>query len=405
MKSRLPLVFIMITIVIDAMGIGLILPVMPDLIQEVNGGSLANAAIWGGILTTSFAVMQFLCSPTIGNLSDRFGRRPILLISLAVLALDYLIMALAGSIWLLLLGRLVGGIASATQSTATAYIADISKPEEKSARFGLVGAAFGIGFVFGPLLGGLLAEFGTRAPFYAAAALASANLVLGYLILPETVTDAIRRPFEWRRANPVGALKHIGRLPGVKHFLAIYFVYQVAFFVYPTTWAYYTTASFGWGPDMIGYSLAAFGISIAIVQGLLIRFILKALGEENTVLYAIVFSGFAFIALAFITNGVVAMILTPLTALGAVGTPAMQGFMSRVVPDDAQGELQGVLTSAQGVATIISPIMMTGAFAFFTGPSAPVYLPGAAFLVALALMVVNVTIFVNHSRQKAVASG
>ena len=192
---RLPLVFIMITVVIDAMGIGLIMPVMPDLLTEVQGGSLANAAIWGGILSTSFAVMQFLFGPVIGGLSDRFGRRPVLLVSLVVMALDYVVMALAGSIWLLLAGRIVGGITAATHSTANAYIADISKPEDKAANFGLIGAAFGIGFVLGPVIGGLLAEYGTRAPFYAAAVLAALNAVFGYFVLKETVTDKIHMVF------------------------------------------------------------------------------------------------------------------------------------------------------------------------------------------------------------------
>lgn len=246
---RLPLVFIMITVVIDAMGIGLIMPVMPDLLTEVQGGSLANAAIWGGILSTSFAVMQFLFGPVIGGLSDRFGRRPVLLVSLVVMALDYVVMALAGSIWLLLAGRIVGGITAATHSTANAYIADISKPEDKAANFGLIGAAFGIGFVLGPVIGGLLAEYGTRAPFYAAAVLAALNAVFGYFVLKETVTDKIRRPFLWRRANPFGAFKALGQFPELKKLLFVFFIYQVAFGVYPAIWSYFGKARFGWGPD------------------------------------------------------------------------------------------------------------------------------------------------------------
>ncbi len=203
MPKTLPILFILITVVIDAMGIGLILPVMPDLIREVNGGDLANAAVWGGILSTVFAVMQFLFGPVVGNLVDRFGRRPVLLVALFVMALDYLVMAVAGTIWLLLLGRIVGGITAATQSTASAYMADISKPEDKAANFGLIGAAFGVGFVIGPLIGGILGEYGTRAPFYAAAALAAANMAFGWFVLPETVTDRIRRPFQLAPRQPV----------------------------------------------------------------------------------------------------------------------------------------------------------------------------------------------------------
>ncbi len=215
-KMRLPVVFILLTLMLDSMGIGLIIPVMPDLIREVTGGSLANAALWGGVMSTVFAVMQFLFGPVIGNLSDRYGRRPVLLISLAVMAADYVVMAVAGSIWLLLAGRVVGGITAATQSTASAYMADIAEPEKRAQYFGLIGAAFGIGFVIGPLVGGVLGEYGTRAPFWAAAALAAANGLLGFFVLRETVTDEIRRPFDWRRANPLGAFRALGQLPGIR---------------------------------------------------------------------------------------------------------------------------------------------------------------------------------------------
>ena len=306
---RLPVLFILITVMIDAMGIGLIIPVMPDLIRDVTGGALANAALWGGVLATVFAVMQFLFGPVIGNLSDRFGRRPVLLISLVVMAADYVVMAVAGSIWLLLIGRVIGGITAATQSTASAYMADISEPGKKAQNFGLVGAAFGLGFVIGPLMGGLLGEWGTRAPFWAAAVLAGANAVLGWFVLRETVTDAIRRPFDWRRANPLGAFRSLGRLPGLGRLLVVFFLYQVAFFVYPAVWAYFGQARFGWNAGMIGLSLGLFGIMMAIVQGGLIRLILARLGERGTVIYGLVFDVFAFGALAFVTSGTVALVL------------------------------------------------------------------------------------------------
>jgi len=210
---RLPVFFVVLTVMIDAMGIGLIIPVMPDLIREVQGGDLAQAAVWGGILATTFAVMQFLGGPVLGGLSDRFGRRPVLLVSLLVMAIDYVVVALAGSLWLLFLGRVVGGITAATQATAAAYMADISAPEQRAANFGLIGAGFGAGFVLGPVLGGLLAEFGTRAPFWAAAGLAFGNAALGFFVLKETVTPQMRRAFDWRRANPFGVIRHLGRLP------------------------------------------------------------------------------------------------------------------------------------------------------------------------------------------------
>ncbi|KMW56074.1 Tetracycline efflux protein TetA [Candidatus Rhodobacter oscarellae] len=393
-RSRsLPITFILITVVIDSMGIGLIMPVMPDLIREIGGGDLANAAIWGGVLSAVFAVMQFLFGPVVGNLSDRFGRRPVLLVALFVMALDYIVMAMAGAMWLLLLGRVVGGITAATQSTAAAYMADISKPEEKAANFGLISAAFGAGFVLGPLIGGLLGELGTRAPFYAAAALAGLNLVFGYFVLPETVDDRIRRPFQWRRANPFGAFSSVGRLPGLTALLVLFFVYQVAFFVYPAVWAYFARAQFGWEDGMVGVSLAAFGIAMVVVQAGLIRLILSRLGERMTILFGLLFNAGTFLIMSVLASGTIALILTPLTALGAVVTPALQGMMSRAVSDDAQGELQGVLTSAGAVAMIVSPLLMTQTFAYFTAESAPIYLPGAPFAVSMLLMIVSLFVF------------
>lgn len=396
--GRLPLIFILLTVMIDAMGIGLIIPVMPDLIREVGGGTLSDAAIWGGVLTTAFAVMQFLFGPTLGNLSDRVGRRPVLLASLGFLAVDYLIMAVAGTIWLLLAGRILGGITAATQSVALAYIADISRPEEKAARFGLVGAAFGAGFVLGPLVGGLLAEFGTRAPFYAAAALAATNMVFGLIVLPETLRPEKRRRFEWRRANPLGAFAAVNALPEVRRPLLIFFVYSVAFWVYPSVWAYYTQARFGWDPAMVGLSLAGFGIAMALVQGGLIRVILRVFGDRGTVLYGILFYTVIFGVLAFLTNGTAALILTPISALGAVVTPALQGIMSRAVADDAQGELQGVLASVNAVSMIFSPLLMTQVFAAFTAPDAPVWFPGAPFLLSMGLMLVCLAIHLARPR-------
>jgi DHA1 family tetracycline resistance protein-like MFS transporter len=400
MNNRLALTFILITTVLDSMGIGLIMPVMPDLIREIDGGDLGQAALWGGILATIFAVMQFLFGPTIGSLSDRFGRRPILLISLVIMAFDYVLMAVAGTMWLLIIGRIIGGITAATQSTAAAYMADISKPEEKAANFGLIGAAFGVGFVLGPLIGGVLAEYGTRAPFWAAACLAAANAIFGYFVLPETVTDRIRRPFSIRRANPLGAFKHIGQLPGLKRLMMIIFVYAIAFFVYPGVWAYFGALQFGWGPGMIGLSLGIFGIGIAVVQGLLMKPILRLLGERNAVIAGLSVDVVAFVALGFVTNGWIALALTPLTALGSVAGPALQGIMSRTAADDQQGELQGTLASITAVATIAAPLIMTQTFFYFTHAGAPFYLPGAPFLLAAVLTLGCITIFVSSDRSK-----
>ncbi len=396
-QRRRAITFILVTLTLDAMGIGLILPVMPDLIREVEGGTLGTAALWGGILATTFAVMQFIFGPVLGSLSDRYGRRSVLLISLLVMTVDYLVMAVAGSIWLLFVTRVVGGITAATQSTAAAFIADISKPEEKSANFGLIGAAFGVGFVLGPVIGGLLGEWGTRAPFYAAAALGALNLVFGYFVLPETVTDSIRRPFLWRRANPFGAFRALGQLDGVRRLIFLVFLYEFAFIVYPATWAYFTKEAFGWSPGMVGASLALFGIGIAIVQGALIRPALKRFGERGTIIYGIAFNFAAFVLLTVITTGWVALAFIPVTALGAVVTPALQGLMSQRAGDDQQGELQGVIASAKSIAMIFSPLVMTQLFWMFTNDTG-LYFPGAAFALSAAIMIVCMITFLGRPR-------
>lgn len=382
---RLPIVFILLTVMIDAMGIGLIIPVMPDLIRDVSGGTLSQAAIWGGILSTTFAVMQFLFGPVVGGLSDRFGRRPVLLVALLVMAVDYVIMALAGAIWVLLLGRVIGGITAATQSTASAYMADISAPHERAARFGLVGAAFGAGFVLGPVLGGLLGDYGTRAPFWLAAMLAASNALFGWIVLKETVTDETRRAFSWRRANPLGAFRAFGRLPEIMPLLLVYFLYHIGFAVYPAVWPYFGKEQFGWPPSMVGLSLALFGVTMALVQGGLIRPFLRRLGEHGTVIAGHIFSIISLIGIAAVTSGTWVLILTPLAALGGIIPPALQGIMSSRVPSNQQGELQGLLTSASALAMIISPLVMTATFAQFTDAQAPVYLPGAPFLLAAVL--------------------
>ena len=389
----------MLTVMIDAMGIGLIIPVMPDLIQEVGGSTLAEAAIWGGILSTTFAVMQFLFGPVMGGLSDRFGRRPVLLIALVVMALDYVLMALASALWVLLLGRVIGGITAATQSTATAYMADISAPHERAARFGLVGAAFGAGFVIGPVMGGLLAEYGTRAPFWMAAGLAAANAVFGWVVLKETVTDANRRTFNWRRANPLGALRALGRLPGVTPLLLVYFIYYIGFAVYPAVWSYFGKERFDWSPSTIGLSLALFGISMALIQGGLIRPVLKALGERGTVIAGHMFSIVSLIGIAVITSSMWVLLLTPIAAFGGIIPPALQGIMSARVANDAQGELQGALTSTSALAMTLSPLVMTYTFAQFTDADAPIYLPGAPFLLAATLSTLGLAALLIGTRR------
>tara|TARA_R110002049_G_scaffold140930_5_gene302309 strand:- start:39718 stop:40917 length:1200 start_codon:yes stop_codon:yes gene_type:complete len=395
---RLRITFILLTVMIDAMGVGLILPVMPDLIREVTGGGLSQAALWGGVLTTTFAAMQFIFGPVLGALSDRFGRRPVLLTSLVVMALDYVVMALAGSLWLLLVGRVVGGITAATHSSASAYIADISKPAERAARFGLIGAGFGAGFVLGPLIGGLLGEYGTRAPFWAAAGLAAANALLGWIVLRETLPRANRRAFDWRRANPLGALRQLGALPGIRPLLMVYFLYHLAFATYPSVWAYFGQAQLGWSPTMIGLSLGVFGVLMVLVQAGAIRLILRQLGESGTVVLGHLSALAGFVFLGFASSGGLVLGLTVLAALAGVIPPALQGIMSARVAADAQGELHGALSSATALSMILSPLVMTAIFARYTGPATPIYLPGAPFLLAAGLTVAGLAIFLSRPR-------
>jgi len=390
---RLPVLFIFITIVLDSMGIGIIMPVMPDLIREVGNVDLSQAALWGGMLTVVFAINQFLFSPTLGGLSDAYGRRPVLLLALFIMAADYLIMGFAQSLWLLFIGRFIGGITAATQSTASAYMADISTSEDKAKNFGLLGAAFGVGFILGPMLGGLLAEYGSRAPFFAAAAIAFANMLFGYFVLPESLAPDKRRAFEWRRANPFGAFKQMKKLPAMMPMLMVFLLLSIAFFVYPSVWAFFGRAQFNWDARMVGLSLAAYGLGIVIIQGALIRPILKRFGEKRTAIFGMCVHLMTFLAYPLMTETWHVFAYMPISVFSAVAVPALQGLMSNSVADNAQGELQGAMSSLTAMATILSPFVMTRAFSYFTGDDTPVYLPAAPFLLSALSVVIALLIF------------
>ncbi|WP_096787164.1 TCR/Tet family MFS transporter [Rhodobacter sp. CZR27] len=397
-SPRLALAFILITVTLDAIGIGLIFPVMPELILEVTGRTLSEAAVWGGLLSASFAVMQFLFGPTIGSLSDRFGRRPILLGSLVIMSATYLAMALAPTITILLAARIVAGIVSATYATASAFIADVTPPEDRGKRFALIGAGFGIGFVLGPAMGGLLAGLDIRAPFYGAALMAVLNLCLGSLILPETVTDATRRPFSLARANPLGAFRAVAHLPGLRRPLLVFLILGIAMNVYPAVWAFYGHAQFGWGAGMVGASLALYGISFAVGQVALVGPAIRKLGEHRTAFWGIWVDIVTLAVFGFLTSPLGALVVIPITALGGVVTPALQSILSRGTPADAQGELQGLLASLNAIAMIVSPLVMTAAFRAFTHEGALLHLPGAPFLLASALMVAALLLHVGRRR-------
>ena len=402
-NPRLALTFVFLTVALDAIGIGLIFPVMPDLIREVTGGSLSDAALWGGVLATSYAVMQFLFGPVIGSLSDRFGRRPVLLVSLAVMSVDYLVLALAPTIWLLLAARIVSGITAATYSTATAVIADLTPPDERGRRFGLIGAGFGVGFVLGPLIGGLLAGIDTRAPFWAAAGLAAGNMMFGLLTFRESLVPANRRPFRLWSSNPLGALIAALRQPNLRPALLTFLILGIAMNVYPVIWPYFGTARFGWSAQMVGLSLALYGLCFAAGQMLLVGPLLRRLGERRAVLFGLSVNFVTLAAMALVTSGTLALILIPLTALSGVASPALQSILSRQTPADAQGALQGLMASLTAIAMIVAPPLITGTFAIFTAPGAPLHAPGAPFLLAAALMVAAILLHVAGTRAAAPA--
>jgi DHA1 family tetracycline resistance protein-like MFS transporter len=383
--NRSAIVFVFLTVCIDAIGFGIIIPVLPDLIAEVSNTTISGAALWGGYLSFSYAVMQFAFGPAIGNLSDRYGRRPVLLVSLFMLAADFLIMALAPSLLVLFIGRILAGIAAATHSTANAVMADLSSREDRARNFGIIGAAFGVGFIIGPVIGGIAGEFGTRAPFFTAAALAFANFCFGALVLPESLAPEKRRPFDWKRANPGGGFIQLRKLPMVMWFMVCVFIFEIANFAYPAVWAYYTKEAFKWSSAEVGLSLAAFGLGFALVQGWLIRFILARLGEARTVIFGFAMGIAGLIGFSFANQGWMIYALLPISALGGVATPALNALMANCTPDDAQGELQGLRTSVVAIVMVISPLVMTQLFGYFTRGGTPVYFPGAPFLAAAVL--------------------
>ena len=399
-RQNLALTFIILTVTLDAIGIGLIFPVMPDLMMQVTHGSLSQAAVWGGVIVTSFAVMQFLFGPIIGNLSDHYGRRPVLLTSLAVMAVDYVVMGLAQSVWLLLIARMVNGIASATQSTTMAYIADISAPDDRARRFALIGAGFGVGFIAGPVIGGLVAGIDPRAPFWVAACLGAANLVFGLLVVPESLPADRRRPFTLTRANPLASFEAIRKLPGLRRLLLVGFVFALTSNVWPAIWSYYGHAAFGWNARWVGLSLAVFGLGSVIVQALLVGPVIRHLGERRTAILGLSIEVVTYAFYGIISSGTWALLALPVAALAGIGGPALQGMMSRATPEDQQGELAGINTSLSALSMILAPLVMTALFAYFTGPNAPIYLPGAPFLLSATLMVAAVALFVAGTRER-----
>lgn len=393
MSKRSPAVFfIFITLLIDVTGFGIIIPVMPKLVLSLlgEGATLSLAATYGGWLISSYAITQFFCAPIVGGLSDRFGRRPVLLGSLFGFAVDYLFLVFAPSIGWLFIGRIVAGAMGASFTTAGAYIADISTPENRAQNFGVVGAAFGLGFIIGPSIGGLLGDYGDRVPFMVAGSLTLLNWLYGYFILPESLKPENRRKFEWKRANPVGTLVSLWKYPVIANMLiALTFVY-IAVHAVQSNWSYYTMEKFGWTAKNIGISLAVIGFAFALVQGVLIRRIIPALGQIRSVYFGLGFYALGFLLYAFSTEGWMMYAFTLVYCMGGIAGPAMQGVMSGTVPPNAQGELQGGFTSLMSLTSIFGPPLMNNLFSFFTRPNGPYYFPGAAMLLGAVLTLISV---------------
>jgi DHA1 family tetracycline resistance protein-like MFS transporter len=381
--------FIFVTLLIDVIGFGIIIPVMPKLIQELTEGTLAQASSYGGWLLFAYAFMQFICAPIVGNLSDQFGRRPILLASLFGFGIDYLFMAFAPTLAWLFLGRVVAGVMGASFTTASAYIADVSTPEKRAQNFGILGAAFGLGFIIGPLIGGLVGVYGTRIPFLVAAGLTLINWLYGFFILPESLSSDNRRTFEWRRANPVGSLMSLKRFPIIMGLIVSLVLVYISAHAVQTNWSYYTIEKFQWDERMIGISLAVVGIVFAVVQGGLIRVIIPKLGQERSVYVGLGMYALGYFLYAIATQSWMMFAITVPYCMGSIAGPALQGIISNQVPANEQGELQGALTSLMSVTAIVGPLLMTQIFYFFTRVGAPVYLPGAPMLLGGVLTVIS----------------
>lgn len=413
------LLFVLITVMINSIGFGIMIPVLPDLLKELTGLPNNEAVVYGMWLTFVFALFQFICMPIVGGLSDRFGRRPVMLASLFGLSLDYFIMGFAPTIAFLFLGRIIAGAFGATFSTANAYVADISPPEMRAQNFGLIGAAFGVGFMLGPVVGGLLGEFGPRVPFIAAGLIGLINVIFGYFFLPETLAQEKRRPFSWTRSNPFGSLKSLGKIKGVKPLIFILFLLATAHTVYPSTYSFSTMEGLGWSSGDVGWSLGAFGIASIIVQGGLIRIIIPKVGLFWAGVIGIVSAIIAYAMMGSADAGWVIYAAGPFAAFAGLYGPALTNMMSSRVSETEQGELQGAIGAAQGLAMMIGPFLMSSAFYYFgdldnkTGEGLAAfpaniirigqhivskdvipYVPGAPFLVAASLALISFTLFV-----------
>lgn len=388
-KKSAAIGFIFITMLIDITGWGIIIPVIPKLIKELIHGDISEAAKYGGWLTFAYAITQFLFAPLVGNLSDKFGRRPIILISLFAFSMDYLLLAFAPTIQWLFIGRIIAGITGASITTATAYIADVSTPENRAKNFGMIGAAFGLGFIIGPVLGGLLGQYGARVPFYAAAGLCLLNFLYGFFILPESLAKENRREFDIKRANPIGALLHLKKYPKLIGLVIATFLLYVASHAVHSNWSFFTMYQFNWDEKMVGISLGVIGLLVGLVQGGLIRWINPKLGNEKSIYVGMGLYTIGMFLFATATQSWMMFVFLIPYCLGGIAGPAMQAVISEQVPANEQGEIQGTMSSLMSASAIIGPPMMSTVFYFFTHNEAPFKFAGAPFVLAGFLMLLS----------------
>jgi DHA1 family tetracycline resistance protein-like MFS transporter len=391
--------FIAVTLLLDTIGFGLIVPVLPALLAEITGQDLSHAAIQGGLLAFLYATMQFFCAPVLGNLSDRYGRRPVLLYAIGALGLDYVVMGLAPTIGWLFVGRAISGMAGASFSPAYAYVADITPPERRAQNFGLVSAMFGLGFIIGPAIGGLLGQLGPRAPFFAAAALSLLNFIYGMFVLPESLPADRRRPFDWKRANPLGTFLQMRKHPLVRGVLGALFLWMVANQVFPSTWSFYTKLRFGWSEAMIGASLALVGAIMVLSQVVVLRTLVPRFGERKAALLGISVAVASYAGLAAATQGWMMFAWLATWFLPAIVYPVTNALMSHRIAPEAQGELQGAVAGLNSVAAIVGPLLMTQLFGRFTAPDAPARIPGAAFLASSVLALCCLLLYSRATRE------
>lgn len=401
-KKQAAVGFIFITVLLDVIGWGIIIPVIPNLIKELINGDISEAAKYGGWLTFAYAITQFIFAPVIGNLSDKYGRRPVLLTSLFAFSLDFLLLAFAPTITWLFVGRILSGITGASFTTASAYIADVSTHENRAKNFGLMGAAFGLGFIIGPVLGGLLGQFGTRIPFIAAAILCMLNFLYGYFILPESLDKDKRRPFELKRANPIGAFLHLKKYPNLIGLVLAIFVLYVGSHAVQSNWNYFTMYQFNWTEKMVGISLGVIGLLVGIVQGGLIRWINPKIGNVKSIYFGLALYTIGMFLFAFATESWMMFVFLIPYCLGGIAGPALQAVVSEQVDPSEQGEIQGTLTSLMSASSIVGPPMMASVFYYFTHDEAPFLFPGAPFILGGILMLISTilafrTLKKNHS--------